>query len=149
MQKFSFFGCLTLLALAALLFSGTTALAKSPAQSSQNAPQKASVSGIVLDANGTPVIGAGVMAVGTKTGTVTDLNGNFGLDISVGTSLEISCIGYATQTVSASKSMRIILREDSTFLDEVVVVGYGSQRKSEITGSMARMGSPAKFRVGV
>lgn len=77
----------------------------------------------------------------TKSGTITDLDGLFEINVDAGTVLEISCIGYASQQVKASPNLVVVLKEDSTFLDELVVVGYGTQRKSEITGSMARMTS--------
>ncbi|MCR4859577.1 MAG: TonB-dependent receptor [Bacteroidales bacterium] len=122
--------------LAALpVVSGAEAAA--PEQVSQAGP----IRGSVVDASGEPVIGAGVRVLGTDSGAVTDLDGVFVLDVAPGARLEISCIGYATQTVEAANGMRIVLSEDTSFLDEVVVVGYGTQRKSEITGSMARMTS--------
>ncbi len=99
------------------------------------------VRGKVVDSNGEAIIGASVIVPGTTTGVITDIDGNFEIRVAPGTTLEVSCIGFTTQRVSASANMSITLREDNTFLDEVVVVGYGTQRKSEITGSMARMTS--------
>ena len=98
-----------------------------------------SIKGSVVDANGEAIIGAAVMIPGTTTGTTTDIDGVFQLNVAAGTNLEFSCIGYATQTIKATAGMKVVLMEDSTFLDELVVVGYGTVRKSEITGSMARM----------
>ena len=107
----------------------------------EQASQAGPLRGTVVDANGEPVIGAGVRVLGTDTGAMTDIDGVFVLSAAPGARLEISCIGYATQTVTAANGMRIVLSEDTSYLDEVVVVGYGTQRKSEITGSMARMTS--------
>lgn len=99
------------------------------------------ISGTVSDLAGNPIVGAGVLVVGTSSGTITDLDGHFALELEPGAMIQVSCIGYTTIEMMATNEMRIILREDTTFLDEVVVVGYGTLRKSEITGSMARMTS--------
>ncbi|MBQ9570669.1 MAG: TonB-dependent receptor plug domain-containing protein, partial [Prevotella sp.] len=99
--------------------------------------KKRRVTGTVKDTNGDPVIGATVMEKGTKNGTVTDYNGNFVLETAPDAQLDISYIGFKTQTVkpTASGNMSISLSEDSNLLDDVVVVGYGTQRKKLITGS--------------
>ena len=97
------------------------------------------VSGTVVDASGDPVIGASVMVKGTNTGTVTDFNGNFTLpSVPAKGNLEISYIGYKSQSVSlgGKSSFNITLQEDRQMLDEVVVVGYGVQKKSDVTGAM-------------
>ena len=101
----------------------------------QSAPKK--VTGTVVDAAGIPVIGANVMVKGTTNGTITDMNGNFTLDVPEGSVLEISYIGYLTQTVKANSSnISVALKEDTQKLDEVVVVGYGTQKKVNLTGAV-------------
>ena len=97
--------------------------------------------GKVVDAQGEPVIGAAVIVPGTTTGAVTDFEGNFEINAAAGTTLEVSCIGYATQTVKAAANLQVVLQDDTTFLDEVVVVGYGVQKKSDLTGAVARVGA--------
>jgi len=99
--------------------------------------QITSIRGRVVDQNGEPVIGAGVFQQGTRNGTVTDPSGNFTIDVPSGASLQVSCMGYEDVTVTASNGMLIILKEDSEILSEVVVVGYGAQRRADITGSVA------------
>ena len=96
------------------------------------------VKGVVEDAMG-PVIGATVMEAGTTNGTSTGLDGDFVLRVSsANATIEISCIGYASQTFKASAvPARIVLAEDTHFLDEVVVIGYGTVKKSDLTGSVS------------
>lgn len=100
---------------------------------------KLTVSGIVKDAKGEPVIGANVVESGTSNGVITDLDGNFSLSVSEGAALEISYMGYKSQTVKVSKGkiLHIALEEDSEVLDEVVVVGYGVQKKVDLSGAVA------------
>ena len=101
------------------------------------------VSGTVVDAAGEAVIGASVMVKGTSTGTITDYDGNFTLqNVSEKASLVISYVGYRNQTIAvAGKSqLNVTLEEDRQLLDEVVVVGYGVQRKSDVTGALTRVG---------
>lgn len=95
------------------------------------------VEGIVTDVNGEPVIGASVVVKGTSNGTITDLDGKFSLPDAQGV-LVISYIGYKTQEVvlDGQKHLKVMMEEDSKALDEVVVVGYGTQRKSDLTGSV-------------
>ena len=99
--------------------------------------QQVNVNGIVKDATGETVIGASVMVKGTKTGTVTDLDGNFHVECAPGSTLVISYIGYKTQEVKASDNMEVTLQEDANDLQEVVVTGYTTQRKADLTGSVA------------
>ena len=94
------------------------------------------VSGQIVDAFGQPVPGASVIETGTKNGVNTDGDGKFFLRVPKGATLEISCIGYETIKVVASEAMSVTLREDSEFLDEVVVVGFGTQKKVNMTGSV-------------
>ena len=101
------------------------------------------VSGSVADAAGEPVIGASVVVKGTSNGTVTDYNGNFTIaSVPQNANLVISYIGYRTQTVAVSGKgeLKIVLEEDKQLLDEIVVVGYGVQRKSDVTGALTRVG---------
>ncbi|MBQ8990291.1 MAG: TonB-dependent receptor [Prevotella sp.] len=100
------------------------------------------VSGTVVDASGEPVIGASVIVKGTSTGTVTDFDGNFTIpSVPANASLEISYIGYKTQTipVAGKSTINVTLQEDAALLDEVVVVGYGVQKKSDVTGALTRV----------
>ncbi|MBQ5581916.1 MAG: TonB-dependent receptor [Bacteroidales bacterium] len=97
--------------------------------------------GKVIDANGTPIIGAAVMVPGTTNGASTDIDGNFQINVATGTTLEVSCIGYVTKTVSAAANMRIILEEDTTLLEETVVIGYGSVKRSDLTSAVSKMDS--------
>lgn len=92
--------------------------------------QSSTIRGTVVDANGIPVIGASVLVKGTSNGTITDIDGNFTLQNTSGT-LVVSYIGYKTQEVSIQnqKVFNIVLKEDTEVLDEVVVVGYGVQKK--------------------
>lgn len=95
------------------------------------------ITGTVIDENGEPVIGANVMVVGTTTGVITDLDGKYTINAPAGSRLQISYIGYVTQTVKAGNRNTVKLVEDNNALAEVVVVGYGSQRKSDLTGGIA------------
>ena len=107
------------------------------------AQQSVEVKGVVYDATGMPVIGASVVEKGNPTnGVITDLDGNFTLNIPQNAVIEISYIGYATQEVQAvpGKILNITLKEDNQLLEEVVVVGYGTQKKVNLTGSVATVG---------
>ncbi|OKZ07346.1 MAG: SusC/RagA family TonB-linked outer membrane protein [Bacteroides oleiciplenus] len=99
------------------------------------------VTGTVKDANGEPIIGANVMVVGTATGVITDIDGNFSLNVPVGSKLQFSFIGYKEQVVPVKKgiSLKIVLEEDSQILGEVEVVAYGVQKKVSITGAISSM----------
>lgn len=99
--------------------------------------QAGKVKGTITDATGMPVIGAAVKEKGTSNGVVSDIDGNFALEVGANATLEISYIGYKTLEVKASQQpMNITMIEDTEMLDEVVVVGYGSQRKSDLTGGI-------------
>ena len=97
------------------------------------------VSGTVKDANGDPVIGATVMESGTQNGTITDLDGNFTLDLKNGGSLNVSYVGMKPQTIATNgkSSFEVKLEDDATTLNDVVVVGYGTMKKKDLTGSVA------------
>ena len=100
------------------------------------------VSGTVTSSeDGSPVIGASIKVVGTNTGTVTNIDGNFSLNVSANAKLEVSYIGMVTKTVKAAKNMKIVLDPDNQSLDEVMVVAYGTAKKSAFTGSAAVVGS--------
>lgn len=112
---------------------------------SMEVSQSVSVTGLVVDANGEPVIGANVMVKGTNNGTITDIDGKFTLNNAKGT-LVVSFIGYKTQEVQINgneKNLNIVLREDSELLDEVVVVGYGTMKKESLTGAVTVVDSKA------
>ena len=96
------------------------------------------VQGIVMDADGEPIIGANIKVEGTSAGTITDLDGRFTLDVPEGVVLQVSYIGYVTQNVKVGgkRDITIRLSEDAQALDEVVVVGYGSMKKSDLTGAV-------------
>ncbi len=114
-----------------------------PKETSSTRPVKV-VSGTVVDASGLPVIGAGVLIEGTSTGAVTDENGKYSIEVPSGDSiLEFSCMGYQTLKVSLDgrRVIDVTLREDTQFLDEVVVVGYGTQKKVNLTGSVSMVDS--------
>ncbi len=102
--------------------------------------QNRQIRGTVTDASGAPVVGAAVIVVGNNLlGTETDPEGRFSLNVPAGATISVSCIGYSTQTVSVGNrsEFSIVLAEDNEFLEETVVVGYGVQRKSDLTGSVA------------
>ncbi len=101
------------------------------------------LSGKVSDADNTPLIGVNVLKAGTSTGTITDVDGNFQLMVSRGDELQFSYTGYAPQsiTITDQKTLNISLGEDTELLGEVVVVGYGSQKKSDITGAVSSVKS--------
>ena len=102
-----------------------------------NSKGKVTVTGRVVDKNGEPVIGATVMQKGTQNGTVTDADGRYSLVAPVGCELEISYIGFEPKQIQAGTNSQIVLSDDTKSLDEVVVVGYGTQKKANLTGSVA------------
>ena len=99
--------------------------------------QKIDVKGVVLDPTGESVIGASVIQKGTKTGTVTDIDGHFNLQVDNGATLVISYIGYETVEAKASTDMSVTLKEQVNDLNEVVVTGYTTQRKADLTGAVS------------
>lgn len=99
--------------------------------------QTINVTGLVVDAAGEPVIGASVVEKGTTNGNITNVDGKFTLTVKTGAILQISYVGYQTQEIKATKMMKIVLKEDSELLSEVVVVGYGAQKRENLTGSVA------------
>lgn len=119
---------------------------------SVSAQDKITVKGTVLDETGTPMIGAGVIEKGTSNGTVTDMDGIYTLKVKADASLVFSFISYATQTVPVEgrSTVDVTLEPDRNVLNEVVVVGYGTMKKSDLTGSVASVSAKAleKFRTG-
>ena len=103
--------------------------------------QKKQITGRVVDAQGEPIIGANIVEAGTTNGTVTDIDGNYSLSVEDNATLQISYIGYLSQNVNTAgrTNFNITLLEDTQALDELVVVGYGMQRKSDITGSVSSL----------
>ena len=99
------------------------------------------VTGTIVDPSGMPVIGANVMVKGTTNGTITDMDGKFSLEVEEGATLQISYIGYANQEIKVGnqKTLSIALKEDAEALDELVVVGYGTQKKVNLTGAVAQV----------
>jgi iron complex outermembrane receptor protein len=112
--------------------------------------QAFTATGKVMDSDQEPLVGATVRDLGSKSGTVTDLDGNFTLECKQNTKLQISFVGYVSQTVKAGRGMSIILQEESNMLNETVVVGvgYGNMRKSDLTGSITNV-SAKDLRHGV
>jgi TonB-dependent starch-binding outer membrane protein SusC len=100
------------------------------------AQQPTSITGKVIDENGQPVIGANVVVKGTTNGTVTDMDGNFNLNASQGSTLTFSYIGYSPVSILARPQMTVTLKENSKVLNDVVVIGYGTVKKSDATGSV-------------
>ena len=99
--------------------------------------QMQTITGLVVDANGEPVIGASVVEKGTTNGGITNIDGKFTLNVKPGAVLKVSFVGYQTEEVKATRTMKIVLKEDSEMLSEVVVVGYGTQKKANLTGAVA------------
>ena len=108
------------------------------------------ITGKVVDVQGEPVIGATVMEKGTTNGIITDVDGNFTLNVSPIRKLQVSYVGYQTQeiTIGSNRTLRITLKEDSELLDEVVVVGYGTMKKSDLTGAISSVSTETLVRGG-
>ncbi len=112
----------------------------------QTVQQSKTIMGVVVDESGEPIIGANIKVDGSTIGTITDLNGRFSLEVPAGGKVSVSYIGYISQTVlpKQGKDFKIVLKEDAKTLDEVVVIGYGSQKAKNVTGSVATI-SPKDF----
>ena len=108
-----------------------------------SAQQRVTISGTVVDDQGEPMIAAGVVQKGTTNGTITDLEGNYTLMVPAGAIIEFSSVGYVTQEVVAAQSgtINVTLETDTQMIEETVVVGYGVQRKSDVTGSISQVKS--------
>ena len=107
------------------------------AASCQLHAQQIEVKGSVADPAGEPIIGATIMEKGSKNGAITDIDGNFKLKADAKAMLEVSYIGYETQTVKAAPTLNIVLNEVASQLNEVVVTGYTTQRKADLTGAIS------------
>lgn len=132
-----------LLKVAACLAIGTAISAPvayaEPLQATQSV-QNGTVSGVVTDSQGEPIIGASVIVKGTSEGVATDLDGRFTVKASAGQEITISSIGYKPVTVTVGNSpLNIVLEEDSQMLDDVVVIGYGTQRKGDVTSAVSQV----------
>lgn len=101
------------------------------------AQESQTFSGVVMDEAGEPVIGASVKVLGTSTGIITDYDGRFSLVVPKGRAVEISFVGYMPQKIADFKQTKIVLKEDAQLLEEVVVVGYGTQKKAHLTGAIS------------
>ncbi len=107
--------------------------------------QNLTLKGTVKDSAGEPIIGAFVVQQGTNNGAMTDVDGAFALTTPQGASIEISCIGYATQVISnnGQQDLSIVLADDAQMLEETVVIGYGVQKKSVVTAAIAKVDAEA------
>lgn len=135
---------LTAIAISSLLLSSGKAIA-APTTSEGSLEvteqmQTITVTGVILDTTGEPVIGASVVEKGTTNGGITDVNGKFSLNVKPGATLKISYVGYQSQEVKViGTHLQVTLKEDTALLDEVVVVGYGAQKKANLTGAVANV----------
>ncbi len=107
--------------------------------SSEAAEQASQVvaSGVIVDAQGEPIVGASVVEKGTTNGVMADVSGKFSLRVKSGATLEISCVGYTTVSVKAGANLKVVLKDDANLLNETVVVGFGAQKKENLTGAVA------------
>lgn len=135
MRKHNFYA----LCLAVLLPCGFNSLAAKTMEVTSTEQQTGNISGTIIDQNGEPLIGVNVTIKGASSGAITDLDGRFRVQASVGATLIVSYVGYETQeiTVRNTSPLNITLKEDAKTLDEVVVIGYGTSRKKDITGSVS------------
>lgn len=111
-------------------------------QGAQQVGNQRRVKGVIKDGNGEPIIGATVRVKGHESnGTISDLDGNFSLEVSPGDELEVSYVGYSTKLIKTgnSSSLSVVMKEDNKALGEIVVIGYGTQRKADLTGSVANV----------
>ena len=128
--------CLLILTIACMMLCPSEVMAMHESGMTDDSMQ---VSGVVVDAAGQPVVGAFVLEKGTSNATMTDLDGKFTINVPVGGILEVSSIGYVTQEVPVTGNVNIsvTLETDNQLLDEVVVVGYGTQKKVNLTGAVS------------
>ena len=122
-----------------LLSYGNVAYAANPEMNIQSQQTKR-VTGTVTDPAGEPIIGATVMQVGTSNGTITNIDGQFTIDVPANAKLSVSYVGYATQEINLNgqNNVNITLADDAQNLDELIVVGYGTMRKRDVTGSISQ-----------
>ena len=127
--------------LGALMLSGGLAGSQAFASSEPQAITQSSgtVSGTLVDEKGEPIIGASIQEIGTTRGTISDANGHFTLEVGKNAKLRITYLGYKTVEVAAKNNLAITMQDDNALLDEVVVVGYGQQKKANLTGAVANV----------
>lgn len=128
---------------AILLASGLTgssyAMATPPTQSQSVTQSSTIIKGQIVDAEGEPILGATVVELGTTRGTVTDIDGNFTINSNANAKLRITYVGYKTVETKAVNGMKVVMQNDNAQLDEIVVVGYGQQKKVNLTGSVTNV----------
>lgn len=128
---------------AILLASGLTgssyAMATPPTQSQSVTQSSTIIKGQIVDAEGEPILGATVVELGTTRGTVTDIDGNFTINSHANAKLRITYVGYKTVETKAVNGMKVVMQNDNAQLDEIVVVGYGQQKKVNLTGSVTNV----------
>jgi len=100
---------------------------------------KVTVKGVIKDAQGEPIIGASVMEKGTSNGAISDLDGKFSLNVKPGAQLVVSYVGYISKEVKAGKNVSVTLEEDNKLINEVVVIGYGTQKRADVTSAVAQV----------
>lgn len=129
----------------------TIVIVKAEAQASVKQQKTKKVSGVITDDTGLPVAGANIVVKGTTNGTISDMDGNFSLDVAPGEVLEISYIGFLPMEIKVDNksTFNILLKEDAQGLDEVVVVGYGTVKKRDLTGAVASISSEKIEQVAV
>ncbi len=136
-------GCMAMtFAVGFLTFTPVTSLASGGVNAITSIEQQQRISGTVKDAAGDPIIGASVVAKGVTANAVTDIDGRYSLQVAPGTVLEISYVGFKSQTVTVRNGVGtydVTLVEDNQSLSEVVVVGYGTQKKANLSGSVAQI----------
>ena len=105
--------------------------------------QQQTLKGVVIDQDGEPIIGAAVFVVETNKGEVTDLDGNFTIKVDKGQTLRVSYIGFASQDIlyNGQTNLRVVLQQETTSLDEVVVIGYGPMTRKEMTSAISHVGA--------
>ena len=137
-RGFAYSKTLMTAAICALFLSGGSVMAHAAAAPvAQEQQQTTNVTVTVVDSKGEPIIGANVVEKGTTNGTITDVSGKAALNVKKGATLQVSFVGFKTQEVKAQGSLRVVLRDDNELLDEVVVVGYGTQKKANLTGAVS------------
>lgn len=132
--------CCVLVCIVGFLFSGSVVIASNSTGtkiSQKSDSDKIFVKGTVKDVDLQPIIGASIFEKGTTNGTVSDIDGHFTLEVPVGSDVQVSCIGFLSKTLKVSKDMIVILEVDTQKLEEVLVVGYSTQKKKDVTGSIA------------
>lgn len=125
--------------LASGLIGSSYAMATPPTQSQSVTQSSTIIKGQIVDAEGEPILGATVVELGTTRGTVTDIDGNFTINSHANAKLRITYVGYKTVETKAVNGMKVVMQNDNAQLDEIVVVGYGQQKKVNLTGSVTNV----------